>query len=237
MYIYLITNLINNKKYVGQTIKNPSVRWRQHNNESKVPKYVIHFAMRKHSIDNFQFEVIDESAFNLDELNDLEEFYVSFYDTFKGHGYNSTSGGEHYLMSEEAKQKISDVNKGNTYWLGRKHSEETKKKMSENMKGKYVGKLNGFYGKTHTEETIKLLSDSHKTENLSKETRQKMSDSQRNRKDISKKVAQCDLVGNMITKFLSVEDAHRITKITASNISRVCNNIRKTAGGFIWRYM
>jgi len=78
MCIYLITNLINDKKYVGQTIyKNPNQRWSKHKYDTKRDSFCsIHMAMRKYRIENFKFEVIDESANNIDELNDLEEFYI-----------------------------------------------------------------------------------------------------------------------------------------------------------------
>jgi len=42
---------------------------------------------------------------------------------------------------------------------GSKHSEESKKKMSESKKGKMVGEKNPFYGKTHSEETRKKISE------------------------------------------------------------------------------
>ena len=151
MVVYLITNLVNDKKYVGQTIeKYPSSRWNGHKTETRNgSKCSIHMAFRKYGIKNFQFEVIDESANNIDELNDLEEFYISFYDTFKGRGYNMTSGGDSRVMSEETKDKIRQTR------LGTKASEETKKLFSEQR----MGELNGMYGRTHSKETIELMKE------------------------------------------------------------------------------
>jgi len=216
MYIYCITNLVNNKKYVGQTINDPEDRWKQHVNYSRRSKFAIHNAFTKYGIDSFNFEVIDESANNIDELNDLEEFYISFYDTFYGHGYNMTSGGDNALhteetkkkisegnkskkLSEEAKKKIGDANRGNTYWVGKSHSEESKQKMSITRKDR-----NGI--------------QSHS----------------------SKKVVQIDKdTGEEIACWFSMNEVQREIGIMQQNISKCCLNRKyfKTAGGFMWRYL
>lgn len=51
-----------------------------------------------------------------------------------------------------------------------------------------------------------------------------------------KSVVQLDLDGNIINEFQSVGKASQITGITRDNISRVCNGIRNTAGGYKWKY-
>ena len=63
--------------------------------------------------------------------------------------------GKHH--SEETKRKISNANKGNKNWLGKKHSEETKKKMSESKKG---NKYN--LGRKFSEEHKRKMSQAHK---------------------------------------------------------------------------
>lgn len=59
-------------------------------------------------------------------------------------------------------QKDNKFGTGKKYWLGKKRSEETKKKISESLKGKLIGDKNPFYGKKHTEETLKILSEKKK---------------------------------------------------------------------------
>ena len=110
MYIYLITNLINNKKYVGLTSdKNPINMWNSHRYNSVTPKTVIQKVLNKYGFDNFKFEVIDESANTIDELNDLEKFYISLYDTYRGEGYNCTSGGESHNTAGGFKWEYANV--------------------------------------------------------------------------------------------------------------------------------
>lgn len=136
MDIYLITNLVNGKKYVGQSV-NPQKRWYEHTRLSKLesPSQHIHRAMKSHGIENFKFELIDECS-TRDILNELEVKWISHYDTFKGHGYNMTEGGDSYDMSDEHKRNISKAH------IGKKHTEEHKRNHSLSLKGKYVGGLN-----------------------------------------------------------------------------------------------
>lgn len=234
LHIYCITNLINNKKYVGQTTESdPLTRWKGHIKEVKRSNYSIHMAMRKYGIEKFHFEVIDESANNIDELNDLESFYVSFYDTFKGHGYNMTSGGEGYIVSEETKQKMSKRMSGDKHHYYGKHlSDEHKEKIRRSNLG------NKF-----TKEHRQKLSEAKIGKKLSDEHKQKLSESSGNKGKFgldhhtSKKVAQIDKnTGEEITCWFSTMDIQRELKINNSNISRVCLGKQLTAGGFKWRY-
>ena len=60
-----------------------------------------------------------------------------------------------------------------------KPSEETKKKMGEAKKGRYIGKDSSFYGKHHSEESKKKMSEAQKGKHISKETKKKMSDAKK----------------------------------------------------------
>ena len=101
-YIYSITNLENNKPYVGKTEKpNPYDRWKQHlqlvrsfnnlqENNSALSMYILR-AMNKHGVDNFKFRVIEECP---DEIvNERETYWIDKLDSCNN-GYNITLGGE-----------------------------------------------------------------------------------------------------------------------------------------------
>ena len=108
--IYKITNLINGKVYIGQSI-NIEIRWQQHKRAIDYNKTnLLYKAMRKHGVENFKFEIIDEC--NECELNNLEIYYIWYYNSYVGNdnsnGYNMTIGGE---TTNGYKRPVEDVEK------------------------------------------------------------------------------------------------------------------------------
>ena len=91
-HIYKITNIINNKKYVGKTENDPNKRWREHLAAARNnPLMVISKAIRKHGVQNFKFEILEECL--SEEVNKKETYWIGKLDTFEN-GYNSTLGGD-----------------------------------------------------------------------------------------------------------------------------------------------
>lgn len=93
--IYKITNKINQKSYIGQSIC-ISHRWARHkqdafNKEEKVYEYPLYRAIRKYGLDNFDFSIIEECKES--ELNEKEQYWIQYYDTYNT-GYNLTLGGD-----------------------------------------------------------------------------------------------------------------------------------------------
>jgi len=91
-YIYKITNTVNGKLYIGQTVKNIEVRFKEHVNASKNTNYKLYKAMRKYGTDNFIIKVLQECP--KEQLNELEIYWIDKLDTIKN-GYNLTKGGQH----------------------------------------------------------------------------------------------------------------------------------------------
>lgn len=92
-YIYCVTNVINKKRYVGQTTKKVEQRFKEHKISSKKnPKTYFHRAIAKYGIENFQLEILDY-AHSYEELNQKEEDWVYILNTFVPAGYNMTTGG------------------------------------------------------------------------------------------------------------------------------------------------
>lgn len=90
-FIYKITNTINGKSYIGQTQLSIEHRWIQHKSSAKCNSmHPIHRAIRKYGVNSFIIEEIIKCP--IDDLNQMEEYYISKYDTFYN-GYNATSGG------------------------------------------------------------------------------------------------------------------------------------------------
>ena len=87
--IYKITNQVNNKSYIGQSV-NIKRRWNDHRSHAYEKKTTLQKAMCKYGIDNFKFEILEECK--IKELNDKEKYYIKYYDTYNN-GYNETLGG------------------------------------------------------------------------------------------------------------------------------------------------
>ena len=151
-YIYIITNKLNNKSYIGQTI-NIKNRFNQHIALAKRKKgYKIHHAILKYGEENFEFSILMSIiAIDIDTLNDLldaaEIYYIKKYNSVNN-GYNILNGGNGVYnrnMPQEIRDRISKARKGvklseehkrKINPKGRKLSEEARKRLSEARKGK-----------------------------------------------------------------------------------------------------
>lgn len=188
-FIYITTNKINNKKYIGQrTITNtPS------DDTYLGSGYNLQKAIQKYGQENFTREILDY-AYSEKELGEKEVYYISLYDATKdrnfynihvgGFGGNTIAGWSEERL-ELHKKRMSEVTSGDKNGMyGRKHSEETKKKISQirlqkERDGEYddvyhskafrdkmskvtSGERNGMYGKKHSEEAKKKMSENSK---------------------------------------------------------------------------
>lgn len=93
-FIYKITNTINGKSYIGQTIQNVKERFYQHcatKCSKAVSNMAIHRAIKKYGKSNFTVEVIEE--IDSTNLNDRERYWIKYYNSYNN-GYNSTKGGQ-----------------------------------------------------------------------------------------------------------------------------------------------
>ena len=123
-YIYRYTNLINNKKYVGQT-NNFDRRVREHKSCSFNPQSVnyndiIHQAIRKHGYENFTIDILEiiEDVVDYDVVNEREVFWIKEERSLLSEwGYNVLEGGKNCwrsLLSREAIQDIKTLIKAET---------------------------------------------------------------------------------------------------------------------------
>lgn len=155
--IYKMTNMVNGKVYIGQTVRSVEERMLEHYRHDTI---LVDKAIQKYGKDNFSVEVIDTAA-TIDELNAKEQYWIEQYDSITPNGYNQCAGGDNtmgYHHREESKQKMSEakaesyLGEGNPFY-GKEHSEESKQKMSQARKG--LAHL--------TEEQVKKLRQSHHT--------------------------------------------------------------------------
>jgi group I intron endonuclease len=112
--IYEIINLVNNKKYIGQSV---DIRTRLNKHKSSLKHNRHHnshlqAAYNKYGADNFRFNII-ESNVSINSLDTLERYYIYIFKaTNSDYGYNIENGGhEGKKLSEEHKAKIGAANK------------------------------------------------------------------------------------------------------------------------------
>ena len=256
-FIYLRTNKVNGKKYVGQAI---DLKARQRNWKCLKSPYagiLINRAREKYGLYAFDFEILKECPD--DELNQWEMYYIKELNTKVPNGYNLTDGGDGKLgcpFSEETKKKMSESQKGKKRSEETKmrisearkgiiFSEETKRKMSEKKKGnkrseewcEMISKI--MKGKKRSEETKRKLSELKKGTKLSEETKRKISERKKGVPNLehSKSVFQIDMITNeIIAEFSATMEVERQLGFNHRNISACCIGKQKTCGGFIWRY-
>jgi group I intron endonuclease len=182
--IYLITNLKNKKQYVGITKFSLEERFSQHIKRG----FLLTEAIRKYGQKTFSIELVEQVE-SVERVYELEQYYIKQYDTKVPNGYNLTDGGDGIFgweASEEYRQECSErvkqLHKEKKVGMyGKKHSEKTKKKMSEASKGKPKPWL---IGREFSEETKEKIRQLNLGKTLSEETRKKISE---NHHDISGK--------------------------------------------------
>ena len=111
MEIYKITNKINGKVYIGQSIRPVEYRFHRHINDAMHNILDTHFAraIRKYGPDQWQLEVID-TATTQDELNQKEQYWIRYYNSVE-EGYNETDaiskcGGNTYHSKTEEEMEV-----------------------------------------------------------------------------------------------------------------------------------
>lgn len=191
--IYIISNIQNNKVYIGQT-KNLSERMRKHKEALRSNRHFsdgLQQDWNKYGEKFFTMTVLEEINLAPKEiLYSREIFWISFYRNKEGFStYNISGGGAGGgKMAKSTKQILSRVSTENNpmYWLGKHRSEETKAKISRANKGKLSGNKHPLYGteghwkgKHHTEETKEKISKARKGHTVSEETRAKISASRK----------------------------------------------------------
>ena len=191
-YIYLIIDLTNWKKYVGQHHYHLEKLDSNYHGSGHIIRQI--YKKRPHTLK----EVYLKTCYTQEELDEWEQYYIKFYDTLYPNGYNLEEGGRGGVPSEETRRKLSEANKGKpAHNKGVPMSEEQKKKLSESKKNisdetrKKIseakkGKPAPNKGKPMSEEQKKKLSEINKGKHHTEETKKKMSESAKRREMLKK---------------------------------------------------
>lgn len=209
--IYLWTNLVNGKKYVGQTT---CFYRRMKSYRCTYPNAYMEHAVKKHGLDNFDITILERDV-PLDKLDEREQYWLDYYQSYDvDKGYNIC--------------KIASTTKGVTHtkeWC-QKHSDCMKEKWKDAeyrsfWHNKMFGENNYFYGKHFSGELNPMYGKHH-----SQTTKDKMS------KMIGKSV-RCVETGNVYTSITRAAQAVGVTRCVVSEALR--KGYR--AGGYHWEFI
>lgn len=160
--IYLITNKVNDKKYVGITSKGYEYRFKGHLRETRLKgtRYLCN-AIRKYGEDSFTVELLAQANTHK-EACELEREFIKQYKTHcyseGSHGYNETLGGDGmdgYNISEQTRSLIRKAKKEAGAWVGNKNPNFGKGHLMS-------GEKHFNFGKHHSKETLDKISKSNK---------------------------------------------------------------------------
>lgn len=260
-FIYKITNLINNKIYIGQTCKNESSRWQEHiwhayNDPQNDAPYLC-AAIKKYGRENFTHEILAEVEDK--ELNQKEKEYIALYNsTDRTIGYNIALGGDGHTkydidqiqflynkyksIAEVARilKASPDTISKRLHGLGITTSNDTVYQYDLN------GNLISIYNSYSEAKQITKLPLGHCIPNfhysngyfwIYEKDNLDINDvilQYKTNPNLKQVVQQYDLKCNFIQEYESCGAAAKATSINLSSLKAAANNKQVTAGGYIW---
>lgn len=206
-YIYKITNIINNKVYIGKTITSVAERFSKHKYDAinKIDNSYIHNAMRKYGLENFVVQTLEECS-EL-ELSEKERFWINFYQSYDNpkKGYNLTPGGEGNPKYEKA--LIQEL-----WFKGYNQTE--------------ISNMVGCHRKTVLKYLLEISSKEERTSKKCGNASKAILMIDKNTDEIIQEFESIVKATNFLSK----------PQKAGSAISSVCKGNRKTAYGFKWKY-
>ena len=216
-YIYKATNKINGKSYIGQTVDYKTRLW-QHRRCYEKEDCKFHDAIKEFGFDNFEWEVV-ETCESKEEANNLERKYIELYNSYRN-GYNDNKGG----VGGHNARAIVCLNLNGEFVKRYDSAADAEKDGFNNANVLLCCKNKLLTCKKH----MFMFEDEYKT-NGAKEYTKPLSTNR-------KRIVQCDLNGNLISRFNSVQEASEKTGICRTTISGAITKAYKSAGGYIFVY-
>lgn len=231
-FIYCISNDINDKRYIGQTIKTIGERWSEHvwdsSHRSSSCSIALYKALNKYGIDHFKIEkvisvcCIDRTTLEA-ELDIKEKYYIKLFNTKCPNGYNMTDGGDYAPIPKMVPVYCFDMS-GN--FIARYESIAEAERNTGvchskicalwNPGGHHRCSAGGFlWSKTNVAPIYNPRSGGTP----------------------KRRVLKLSLDNEPLSEYDSLSDAARENGTHCSLINKCCNGIRKSTGGFRWAYL
>ena len=250
--IYQFTNLKNGKKYIGSTINDIKIRYKQHlynasHENVHQYNYPLYCAFRKYGIKNFSFEVLFEKECEEEEIREIERKYIEENNTLCPNGYNQTLDTLHPINDENTYKKIRETKRENAknvcevdkdynilnQWRSIIDCAEDigldEKKIAAVCRGERRTTGGRIFFWIENDELI--IPEYKRDEYKGKKGTTQIQSS-------SRKVAKIDLkTNNIIQIYDTIALAARENNCDNSGISKVCRGLRNKCGGYFWKYI
>lgn len=236
-WIYLIINKVNDKKYIGQTTTSINHRWKQHvyNSKAKNMNYYNHSlidtAIYKYGKNNFEIVELEKITTNdkskLTELCNLkEQYWIAYYNTYLGLGYNQTPGGDTAHVTTEIPVIVYNLCGKELYRYS--GISECSRKLDLKPASISIAINDLDYYHKCSKYIIRPISNPLSLDDI---------------EQIKIKyptIYQYDFNGNLINIFETIDEAiaymKRIGKTcTSQNINHATSGVSKSCKGFVWR--
>ena len=226
-FLYIITNDINDKVYIGQTLLTTELRWIEHKHAAgrKKSKTALYLAMKKYNIEKFHIQELERVEAVTEEelrgiLNTKEIAYIRQYQSLTHeNGYNITPGGKNVSKQQKEITYCFDINTGELFKIFSSRVEAgnyfnaRSSSISNAIKNKRVYK--GYY-----------FSDTNIFDYIAPEPSRVSSIPIKQYKN-----------GVLVNTYESCESAANILHLSKSNIYGACTGLHQSTGGFVWRFI
>lgn len=264
--VYLVTNTVNGKRYVGITVGTAEDRFKGHVNDmQRGSQLAFHCAIRRHGAEKFTVQELEECG-TIEELKQRERDLIVELQTHVslGRGYNMTKGGDglfgfkhtestKQIMSEKAlarsprsKEHSANISVGLQVWHAAPENQEQrrmmydKRDMSYHDTPEYKAKISALHtGRKRPPEAGQNISRALKAlgRKVPNETKRTISDKLKGNTNARKRIVQIDTNGMIVAVYPSTyAAAAAVGKISPGAIIACCKGRIPTAHGFTWQY-
>ena len=219
--IYKAQNKVNGKIYIGKTNNLPK-RIREHTRYDVHNGLIFHKAIEKYGEENFEWEIIDSTE-DFQKANELESYYIKEYNSFKPNGYNMTFGGD----GGNAHNAVPIVCLTLDGKFVKKYNSAAEAEREDGFTNSTVLICCKNYSRTCKGHLFMFEEDYLKNGPITYKKR---------KNERCKTVIQCDVQGNYITSYDSVQEAASSTDTSRTAIIGCAKGRYKKANGYIWVY-
>lgn len=240
-FIYLTTNKINGKRYIGQRYYDEKEKWKEYLGSGNL----LRDAIKKYGRNNFTVEIL-ENCKTKEALNKREKYWIKKYNAIIDRSfYNIATGGTGGNViagySEERRNELKELHsvrakeyipKGHHGWTAKLSKEQFDDILIMLLQGEYDIEIGKKHKVNHN-----TISDIRNHKTWCEYTIGIEFPKQRRRHGrYVKSVVQYDLYGTILAEYPSAMDCERNTGIGHKMISRVCNGGRPHTHGYIFKF-